>query len=96
MKMTKKTTAWVIKLENTEKTLPKCLDLKWMVVKKRSKKVSSRIFKTKVTNYLKCVELCKFMWPDVEDILTASTDKDCDINILPDPQMDWSSITAFD
>ena len=35
------------------------------------------------------------MWPDVEDILTASTDKDCDINILPDPQMDWSSITAF-
>ena len=36
------------------------------------------------------------MWPDVEDILTASTDKDCDINILPDPQMDWSSITAFD
>ena len=64
--------------------------------KKKSKKVSSRIFKTKVTNYLKCVELCKFMWPDVEDILTASTDKDCDINILPDPQMDWSSITAFD
>ena len=63
---------------------------------KKSKKVSSWILKTKVTNYLKCVELCKLMRPDVEDILTASTDKDCDINILPDPQMDWSSITAFD
>ena len=49
-----------------------------------------------MTNYLKCVELCKFVWPDVEDILTVSTDKDCDINILPDPQMDRSSITAFD
>ena len=65
MKMTKKTTAWVIKLENTEKTLPKCMDVKWMVVKKNAKQVSSRV--GKVTNYLKCVELCKFMWPDVED-----------------------------
>ena len=52
--------------------------------------------KIKVTNYLKCVELCKFVRPDVEDILTASTNKDYDINILPDPQMDRSSITAFD
>ena len=59
-------------------------------------KCVSPFFFTKVTNYLKCVELCKFVWPDVEDILTASTDKDCDINILPDPQMDRSSITAFD
>ena len=76
MKITKKTTAWVIKLENTEKTLPKCLD----GCKKKAKKLSSQVFKTKVTNYLKCVELCKFMWPDVEDILTASTVTDCDIN----------------
>ena len=53
-------------------------------------------FKTKMTTYLKYVELCKFVWPDVEDILTASTDKDCDINTLPDARMDRSSITAFD
>ena len=38
MKMTKKTTVWVSKIENTEKTMPKCLDLKWMVVKKKAKK----------------------------------------------------------
>ena len=53
-------------------------------------------FKTKMTTYLKYVELCKFVWPDVDDILAASTDKDCDINILPDARMDRSSITDFD
>ena len=64
--------------------------------KKSKKKCLPGLFLTKVTNYLKCVELCKFMWPDVEDVLPACTDTDCDINILPDSQMDWSSITAFD
>ena len=49
-----------------------------------------------MTTYLKCVEVCNLLWPDVEDILTASSDKDCDINILPDPRMGRSSITAFD
>ena len=56
----------------------------------------SQGFYTKVTTYLKCVEVCRFVWPDVEGILTASTDKDCEINILPDPQVDRSTITAFD
>ena len=49
-----------------------------------------------MTTYLKCVEVCNFVWPDVEDTLTASSDKDCDISVLPDPRMGMSSITAFD
>ena len=45
----------------------------------------SRGLETKVSTYLKCVEVCRFVGLDVEGILIASTDKDCDINILPDP-----------
>ena len=66
MKMTKKTTVWVINLENTEKTLQINLYLKCMVVGKKPINLFSRVFLTKVTTYLKCVELCKFVCPDVK------------------------------
>ena len=72
-------------LREYKKTLPKNLDLKWMIVGKKPINVFSRGLETKVSTYLKCVEVCRFVWPDVEGILTASTDKECDINILPDP-----------
>ena len=64
--MTKKTTVWVINLENTEKTLQINLHLNCMVVKNKTINLFSWCFFNKMTIYLKCVELCKFVCPDVK------------------------------
>ena len=84
MKLTKQTKVWVINLEDTKNLAPKS-GLKVDYCGKNPINVFSQGLETKVSTYLKCVEVCRFVWPDVEGILTASTDKECDINILPVP-----------